>query len=179
MKIAYLLGLLTALMLLSCNDKPSLQRYFVDHSENKDFVSVDVSSNIINVDKTKLSIEELEALKSFDKMNIIAFKMDSAKTKTKEFEVESAKVKAILKGKEYHELMKVGSSSNSASISFVGDENHINEFVVYAKNKDAGFALVRILGDDMNPNNIMSILSILKNADIDMEQLKPLQGLMK
>ena len=105
--------------------------------------------------------------------------MDSAKTKTKQFEIESAKVKQILKGKEYQELMKVGSGTNAASISFVGDEDKIDEFVIYAKGKNTGFAIVRILGDDMNPNNVMSILSIVKNSGIDMEQLKPLEGLMK
>ncbi|WNM18794.1 DUF4252 domain-containing protein [Flavobacterium capsici] len=179
MKLAHLIGFIIAAMLLSCNSEPSLQRYFVDNSESKDFISVDVSSNIINVDKAKLSAEEKNALESFDKMNIIAFKMDSTGTKQKQFEAETAKIKQILKGEDYQELMKVGSGSNSASISFVGDEDHINEFVVYAKGKDTGFALVRILGDDMNPNNIMSILAIMKNANVDMAQLKPLEGLVK
>ena len=179
MKIEYFIGFMFSLLLLSCTSEPTLQRYFVDNSEKKEFVSVDVSSSILNVDKSKLNLEEKNALASFDKMNIIAFKIDSAKTNTKEFDQETAKVKAILKGKEYQELMKVGSGNNAASISFVGDENHINEFVIYAKSKESGFTLVRILGNDMNPNNIMSLLSIMKNANIDMEQLKPLEGLMK
>lgn len=179
MKLAHIIGFIIAVLLLSCNSEPSLQRYFVDNSENKDFISVDISSNIINVDKAKLTLEEKKALESFDKMNILAFRMDSAKTKTKQFEIEVAKVHQILKGKDYQELMKVGSGKNSASISFVGNEDHINEFIVYAKGKDTGFALVRVLGDDMNPNNIMSILSIMKNANVDIEQLKPLEGLIK
>ncbi|HPW97365.1 MAG TPA: DUF4252 domain-containing protein [Flavobacterium sp.] len=179
MKLVYLIGFTIVMMLFSCHSEPSLQRYFVDNLENKDFVSLDVSSNIINIDKAKLTSEEKDALESFEKMNILLFKMDSAKTKTKQFEIESAKVKQILKGKEYQELMKVGSGTNAASISFVGDEDKIDEFVIYAKGKDTGFAIVRILGDDMNPNNVMSILSIIKNSGIDMEQLKPLEGLMK
>lgn len=178
MKLAHLIGFIIALILFSCNSETSLQRYFVDNSESKDFISIDVSSNIINVDKAKLTSEEKKALESFDKMNIIVFKMDSAKSKKNQFETETAKIKKILKGKDYQELIKVGSANNAASISFVGDENHINEFVVYAKGKDTGFAIIRILGNDMNPNNVMSILSIMKNADIDLEQLKPLEGLM-
>ncbi len=179
MKIVCFIGFLATVLFVSCNSEPTLQRYFVDNSEKKEFVSLDVSSSILNVDKSKLNLEEKNALASFDKMNIIAFKIDSAKTNTKEFEAEIAKVKAILRGKEYQELMKVGSGNNAASISFVGDENHINEFVIYAKSKESGFTLVRVLGDDMNPNNIMSLLSIMKNADIDVDQLKPLEGLMK
>jgi hypothetical protein len=179
MKATHFLGFIIALLLFSCNSEPSLQRYFVDNSENKEFISIDVSSNIMNLDKAKLSVDEKKALASFNKVNIIAFKMDSAKTKTKQLEIESAKVKQILKGKAYQELMKVGSKGNFASISFVGDEDDIDEFVVYAKGKETGFALVRILGNDMNPNNIISILELLKNANLNLEQLKPLEGIMK
>jgi len=31
----------------------------------------------------------------------------------------------------------------------------------------------------MNPNNIMNMIGILQIANVDMEQLKPLQGLLK
>ena len=62
-------------ILASCNSKPSLEKYFVDNTENKNFVQVDVSSNILNVDKTKLTETEKNALKSFDKMNVLAFKI--------------------------------------------------------------------------------------------------------
>jgi hypothetical protein len=117
------------------------------------------------------------ALQSFDKMNIIAFKSD--KTNHANYEIESAKLSAILKDDKYQELMKVGSGKDAASISFVGDENNINEFILFAKKKDNGFAVVRILGEDMNPNNIMTIISVLKETNIDMEQLKPLQELIK
>ena len=75
--------------------------------------------------------------------------------------------------------MKVSSGKEAASVSFAGDENHIDEFILFAKKKESGFAVVRILGNDMNPNNILNMISLIKNANIDMEQLKPLQGLIK
>jgi len=61
-------------LLISCNSKPSLQKYFVDNSENKDFISLDISPSILNLDKSKLTVEQNEALHSFQKMNILAFK---------------------------------------------------------------------------------------------------------
>ena len=64
------------LLLVRCNSEPSLQKYFFENSEKKDFIALDVSPNILNVDKTKLSTEQNEALNSFDKMNILAFKAD-------------------------------------------------------------------------------------------------------
>lgn len=177
MKIIYFIATLASILLLSCNSEPSLQKYFVEKSEDKDFVALDVSPNIINVDKAKLTPEQKTALESFDKMNILAFKLDD-KNKA-QYEAESKKLSQILKGKEYQELMKVGSGKDGASISFVGDEDNIDEFILFGKKKDNGFAVVRILGNDMNPNNIMNMISILQTANIDMEQLKPLEGLMK
>ena len=76
-------------------------------------------------------------------------------------------------------MIKVGSGKDAASVSFVGDENHIDEFVLFAKKKESGFAVVRILGNDMNPNNILNMISLLQSSNIDMAQLKPLQDLIK
>ena len=175
--ITFLTALLTSLLLLSCNSEPSLQQYFVENAEKKDFLSLDISPSIVNVDKAKLTPEQKTALASFDKMNILAFKLD--KSNQAQYEAESKKVGLILKGKDYQELMKIGSGKDAASISIVGDENDIDEFVLFAKKKDNGFAVVRILGNDMNPNNIMNMLSVLKSSKVDMAQLAPLQGLIK
>lgn len=177
MKLALITGFFIALLLASCTSEPSLQKYFVENSEKKGFIALDISSSILNTDKTKLTAEQKTALESFDKMNIIAFKINDKNKDT--YEEESAKVSQILKSDTYQELMTVGSGKDAASISFVGDEDNIGEFVLFAKRKDNGFAIVRILGNDMNPNNIMTMLSVLKTSEIDMEQLKPLQALIK
>lgn len=166
-----------SLLLQSCNSEPTLQKYFVENSEKKSFVALDVSSSILNVEKTKLTAEQKTALESFKKVNVLAFKLDN--TNQAEYAIESQKVTQILKGKDYQELMKVGSGKDGASVSFVGDENNIDEFILFAKQKENGFAVVRILGNNMNPNNIMNMISLLQSSNIDMEQLKPLQGLIK
>jgi hypothetical protein len=170
-------ALLVLLTLISCNSEPSLQKYFVENTENKDFIALDISPTILNVDKAKLSAAQTEALNSFDKMNILAFKANAANQA--KFETERAKVKAILKDPKYQELMKFGSGKEGASISYVGTDENIEEFVVFANKKENGFAVVRVLGKNMNPNNIMTLMTVLKQSNIDMEQLKPLQQLVK
>jgi len=177
MKLAYLTAILVSLFLLSCNSEPSLQKYFVDNSEKKEFVALDISSSIVNIDKTKLTAEQKTAIESFDKMNILAYKLD--KNNEAQYDAESQKVTQILKGKEYQELMKIGSGKDGASVSYVGSDDNINEFVLFAKRKENGFAVVRILGNNMNPNNIMTMLSVIKSANVDMAQLAPLQDLIK
>ncbi|MFH6962061.1 DUF4252 domain-containing protein [Flavobacterium plurextorum] len=170
-------ALLVLLTLVSCNSEPSLQKYFVQNTDNKDFIALDVSSNILNLDKAKLSAQQNEALKSFDKMNILAFKANDKNQA--QFETERAKVKAILKDPKYQQLMTFGSGKDGASISYVGTDENIEEFVVFANRKENGFAVVRVLGKNMNPNNIMTLMTVLKQSNIDLEQLKPLQQLVK
>jgi hypothetical protein len=177
MKAIYSISLFLSLFLMSCNSEPTLQKYFVENTENKNFIAVDVSPSILNVDETKLSVKQNDALKSFDKMNVLAFKLDD-KNKG-QFEIERAKIDGILKDPKYQQLMKFGSGKESASISYVGSDDHIEEFVLFANRKEMGFAVVRVLGKDMNPTNIMTMLSVLKESKIDLEQLKPLQQLMK
>jgi Domain of unknown function (DUF4252) len=173
----FISAFLVLLTLVSCDSEASLQKYFVENTEKKDFISLDVSPTILNVDKAKLSLKQSEALNSFEKMNILAFKANDKNQA--QFETERAKVKAILKNPKYQELMKVGSGKDGASVSFVGNDDNIEEFVIFANRKENGFAVVRVLGKNMNPNNIMTLMSVLKQSKIDMEQLKPLQQLVK
>jgi len=177
MKTIFRIAVLFSLFLVSCGSEPSLQKYFVENTENKDFIVLDVSPSILNIDKTKLSVEQNEALSSFDKMNILAFKLND-KNKA-QFELERVKVDAILKDAKYQQLMKIGSGKEGASVSYVGSDEHIEEFVFFANKKDIGFTIIRVLGKDMNPTNIMTMISVLQSSNINLEQLKPLQGLLK
>ena len=170
-------ALLLLLTLMSCNSEPSLQKYFVEKTDKKNFIALDISPDILNVEKSKLTAEQNEALKSFDKMNILAFK--TTPQNHAEFETERAKVKEILKDPKYQQLMSFGSGKDGGSISYVGTDDNIKEFIVFANRKENGFTVVRVLGENMNPNNIMTLMSVLKQSNIDMEQLKPLQQLIK
>ena len=176
MKISIITFAICSFFLISCNSKPSLEKYFVENSENKNFVQVDVSPSILNIEKNKLTVSEQTALKSFDKMNVLAFKL-SDKNQA-QFETERTKVTEILKDEKYQQLMKFGSGKQGAQLSYVGDDEHISEFVIFGNSKESGFALVRVLGKDMNPTSIMTMLSVLKSSKIDLEQLKPLKDLM-
>ena len=160
MKSIYSLVIIGIFLLSSCNNEPSLQKYFVENTENKNFIALDLSPSMLNVDSSKLSTDENEALKSFEKVNILAFKLnDSNKA---EFEIERTKLNKILKEEKYQQLMKFGSGKDGASVSFVGDTEHIDEFVFYANKKENGFAVVRVIGKDMNPTGIVTLIQCLK-----------------
>jgi hypothetical protein len=177
MKRILCLSVIVSSLFLSCNNEPSLQKYFVEKTENKNFIALDLATNMLNIDSSKLTSEENAALKSFEKVNILAFKLND-KNKA-EFELERIKVNEILKEEKYQQLMKFGSGKDGASVSFIGDDDHIDEFVFYANKKENGFAVVRVLGKNMNPTGILTLMSVLKKANVDLEQLKPLQQMLE
>ena len=126
------------IMLYSCEDKPTLQKYYVKNTESPKFIALDLASSIIKTDKISLTETEKAALESFDKMNILAFRTDS--TDITGYDKEIKEVKAILKDESYQQLMKAGSGNDGAAIYFVGnDDEHIEEFVVLAGKKENGF----------------------------------------
>ena len=119
-------------------------------------------------------------LKSFDKLNVLAFKPDfKNKENQAKYEAEKQKITTILKDKKYQELIKVGSGKNQMQLSFTGDENAIDEFILYGNQKETGFAVVRILGNDMKPENALEFISILQNSNLNLEELKGLQEFIK
>lgn len=177
MKAVVSLAIFLSLWLTSCSSEPSLQKYFVENTENKNFIALDISSSILNVEQATLSVAQKEALQSFEKMNVLAFKRNP--NNTTEFETERTKLNEILKNPKYQQLMKFGSGKEGASVSFVGTDEHIEEFILFANQKETGFAVVRVLGKDMNPIHIMNMVSVLQQSKINLDQLKPLQELIK
>lgn len=178
MKTIFYTAIVLLVMLTSCNSKPTLENYFVENTENKNFIQVDVSPSMLNMDKTKLSSEQINALKSFDKMNVLFFKIND-KNKS-QFESERIKVNKILKDTAtYQQLMKFGSGKEGASVNFVGTDEHISEFVIYGNKSDAGFGIIRVLGKDMNPTTVVSILSALKNSKLNVKELNSITDMLK
>src|SRR5690606_40379075 len=88
---------------------------------------------------------------------------------------EKYKVEKILKeNTKYEKLMSMGSAMQGGSIYVVGKDDAYDEFILFGNQKEVGFAIVRIIGNDISMNNIMNFMSVLKKANIDNEKLKPL-----
>jgi cephalosporin hydroxylase len=169
--------LLLTFVFVSCSNKPTLQKYFVENSESSEFFAIDIAPSILKTDALTLTSEETAALDAFKKMNILAFKKDSINDN--KYKSEMSKVKTILKDEQYESLIKYGSNTNGAAIYFAGETDKIDEFVLVANQTETGFVIVRILGDDMDVNHVMTLFQLLQKSNVDMEQLKPLQQFMK
>ncbi len=174
-RLCYLIAFGFCLLLTGCNSGPSLEKYYVKKSDSPNFMTVDLSPSVLKLDPAKLTVEQSKALESLDKLNILVFKKNA--TNDAVYQAEKDSVNAIMKNSKYEELMKVGSGKQGASVRFVGNEKKIDEFVLFGFSSDNGFGIVRVMGDNMTPNDIFTVLSIIKNSNVAPEQLKALAGL--
>ncbi|WP_298312589.1 DUF4252 domain-containing protein [uncultured Aquimarina sp.] len=172
--IIKLVGVACVMLLMSCNNGASLQKYFVDHQDDSDFVAVDVATSLLDTGKVALSKEEKEALESIKKVNFLALPLKD-KTKAR-YEEEKTTINTILNSDKYETLMRFGSNGTKAVLKFQGDEDNIDEMIVFASNKERGLALVRVLGDDMKPENVAKLMNAIDKGDVDMDAFKNIIG---
>ncbi|MFD2565622.1 DUF4252 domain-containing protein [Aquimarina rubra] len=167
------------MLLMSCNNGVSLQRYFVDHQGDADFIAVDLATSLLDARtrEVQLSEEEREALESIKKVNFLAMPLkDENKAR---YEEEKEKINTILNANKYETLMRFGSNGTKAVLKFQGDEDNIDEMIVFASNKERGLALVRVLGDDMKPENIAKLMDAIDKGNVDMGAIKDILGEVK
>ncbi|SEM23947.1 protein of unknown function [Aquimarina amphilecti] len=167
------------MLFISCNSETSLQRYFVDHQSDADFVAVDLATSLLDArtKKVNLSDDEREALESIKKVNFLAMPLKEG-TKTR-YEEEKAKINTILDANKYETLMRFGSNGTKAVLKFQGEEDNIDEMIVFASNGERGLALVRVLGDDMKPGNVAKLMNAIDKGDVDIGAIKDILGDVK
>jgi len=176
-KIITVLSVISLLAFFACSSTQSLQEYYVDSSENPNFISLDVPTSILNLQNEDLSETQQEALQSLKKLNLLAFRKTSENGA--EYEVEKAKVNAILKNDDFVELMKLNSEYGKGVIKYVGDEDAIDEVIIYGSSDDKGFALIRVLGKDMNPAYIIQLMDAIQKSDYKGEGLGEIGEFLK
>lgn len=178
MKIISKIGVLAIVMVLaSCASQQSLQEYYVDNQENPNFISLDIPASILNMDEVELSEVQKEAVGSLRKFNLLAFKKTSENVV--DYKLEKAKVKEILKNADFTELMKINSSYGKGVIKYLGEDDAIDEVIIYGDSKEQGFALVRVLGKDMNPAHIIQLMQAIQKSDYNGEGLGEIGKFLK
>lgn len=169
--------ILMAVAFVSCDSNPSLQQYYVENTEKADFISLDLPISSLGVETTSFTAKEKEAYESVRKLNVLAFKLNEGNKMA--YEVEKDRVKAILSNPKYNELMTMGAGNKKATVKYLGDENAIDEVIVYGKDDERGFALVRVLGNDMKPENMMGLIKAMEKADFQGEEFKQLENFFR
>lgn len=166
-----------ALLFVSCKDENSIQTYFVDHREQPEFLSLDLSAKMLDLSKADLTAEQQEAYNSIEKLDVLAYRVNDGDVVA--YEQELQKAKKVFKNEKYEELMEFKDNGISFKISTIGDENTVDEFLVLANSKEMGFAIVRVLGDKMKPEQLVKLITELQHAGVDGNQLNQLFNYFK
>ncbi|NRD19778.1 DUF4252 domain-containing protein [Winogradskyella eckloniae] len=162
----------------SCNQGSTLQTYYVDNEMKPGFASFDVPTSFINVENVSMTDKQKEAYNSVDKLNVLTFMEDD--TESTEYKAELEKVKTILKNPDYEELIRGGNATDGKFVvKFLGDVDQIDELIVFANANNRGFIIARVLGDDMNAGQLMSLTSVLEKANYDSTDLVGLKEFFK
>lgn len=173
--IKTIIGLFLAVLALqSCNTSPSLQQYYVDNAEDPNFISVDIPASILKVSEVDLTPEQKSAYESLRKFNVLAFRLNEENAT--EFEGEREMVQAILKNDKYEELMRINTGASRGVVKILSDGEEINEVILFGNDDKMGFALVRVLGENMRVENIMQLVEVIQKGNLDEAGLEPLKG---
>jgi len=174
-----IIGLILGVSLfVSCNAEKSLQVFIVDQQEKSDVIAMDIQTGMLQLDKKLKSKEDLETLKTLKKLSIVAYQTKEGNQAR--YLAEVKQVKAILKQEKYQELIRFGKGSRGARVYLIGDEDKVDEIIVFANDHSKGWLIVRVLGKNMNPTKMMEVakkvdydssdidFSIFKNLNIDL-----------
>ena len=176
--IKYITALIiAALTLSSCGDQKSLQRYLVDKQEDDRFVKLDLATSLLQNDEADFTEEQKDILNSIKKVNVVAYPLK--KGNPNEYESEKSEVKEIISQEKYKTLMKMGSNNSGATLKYLGEEDAIDEVIVFASDDERGFAVFRLLGEDMQVGEMMKLMTSIDKGDLDVEKLSGIGDLFK
>jgi len=175
MKAFKFIGLaVLAVMMFSCNSNQSLQEYYVDNQGDKEFVAVDVPTSLF-ANTEALNDDQKRTLETVKKVNVIA--IPKKPENQEKINIEKDNISKILKDEKYQLLMKFGGSSTKLEVYFTGNEEAVDEIIVYGYNDEKGMGIARVLGDNMNPSDILNLVSSMQKGDINMSGLKEITGI--
>lgn len=167
----------TAACLTSCADGSSLQHYYVDHQETKNFITQDLPISMIEIDKSNFTEAQNEAYNSVKKLNFLGYKASESDFKT--YQAEITKVKTILSDAKYNDLMEFNDKGNKILVKYIGDDETADEVVVFGSAKEMGFGIVRILGKNMNPEKMVTLITSLQSANVEETQIQDIMNFFK
>ncbi len=161
--------ILAALALTSCNNK-SLQKYLVEKQDDDKFVKMDVAASLLQGRNSNFSQEEKDILNTIKKVNVVAYPITD--NDTVDYEKERQELKNILDQDEYKELTRFKSNEWSATLKYTGEEDAIDEVIIFASDDNRGFAVFRVLGENMRPDQMLKLVNSAERGDLDVSKFE-------
>lgn len=177
MKKAVLLTTIICLGLASCNNEVSLQEYYVEHQNDKQYLAFDIPASLLTGDNSKLTAEQKATLETIRKVNVLGFQ--KKEDNLEKFEEEKEKLSQILSDDKYKQLMRYGGGNRRAELYYLGEEDAIDEIIVFGSDDEKGFGIARVTGDDMNPEDIIRLFKSFEKGELNIDGLPSLDGIFK
>ena len=149
---------------MAFNSESTLQSYFVDHQESAAFISADLPITFLKIDSKEINQRQINAIESIDKLNMLGYSIKSGQKEV--YSAAIAVLTKLLQDEKYNEMISLGNSNDGrVRIYYVGASSSIDEFVVLTTSIDIGFAVIRVLGNEMNLSEIMQLGPIIDKFD--------------
>jgi len=158
--------ILLTLTAISCQDGQSLQRYLVDKQDDDKFVKVDIATSLLESNEADFTQEQRDILNTIKKINVVAYPLKGENQV--DYTAEKTELRSIIDQEKYKALGSFNSNGTFMTMKYLGTEDAIDEVIVFASDDDRGFAIFRLLGDKMNPGQMMKLMSSLQSGDLDL-----------
>lgn len=158
----------------SCKNEKSLQSYLVDASGKEGFFTGDLPVSSVLSAKADVSEEVKETIKSIKKINAVFLKKTTENDVA--FEAEKAKLKNIFTSDAYKNLGMVKAKGMNVKVYHTGDTDAIDEVIVFGYSQENGVGVARLLGENMNPVQIMNMMN---SVNMDESNLNSLSSIFK
>ncbi|NJY62341.1 DUF4252 domain-containing protein [Salinimicrobium sp. CDJ15-81-2] len=176
MKKAVLMLVLIALGVVSCKNETTLQEYYVENQNSQQYLAFDLPASLLTGDNSKLNAEQKATLETIKKVNVLGFPL---KGENKElYEAEKAKLTEILKADKYQQLMRYGGGTRKAELYYLGEEDAIDELIIFGSDDEKGFGIARVTGNDMDPEAMIRLLKSFEKGELDVAGLPDLNGFL-
>lgn len=172
-KLSSIISLMLVVFLAtSCNNDKSLQKYLVETSGKKGFMTGDIPVSSLISAKANVSDEIKETIKSVQKINVVFL----AKTDENQalYETEKNTLKNIFTNKDYKSLGKMKAQGMNISVYYTGETDSLDEVIAFGYSNKVGVGVARLLGENMNP---AKMLDMLQNITMDESSVKSIGGM--
>lgn len=164
----FMAAILAVVALTSCSEK-SLQKYLVEKQDDDKFVKMDLAASLLEGKNSNFTQEEKDILKTIKKVNVVAYPIKDGDTI--DFISERKELKDILEQEKYKELTRIKSNDWNATLKYTGEEDAIDEVIVFVTDNNRGFAVFRLLGENMRPEQMLKLMESAERGDMDLSKL--------
>ncbi len=177
MKKAVLILVLLSLGFVSCKNETSLQEFYVANQNDKQYLAFDIPASLLTGDNSQLTPDQKATVETIRKVNILGFPKKAENEAA--FREEQEKLTNILKAEKYNLLMKYGGGNRKAEFYYMGEEDAIDELIVFGSDEEKGFGIARVTGNKMNPEDIIRLFKSLEKGDLNIQGLQNLNSMFK